>query len=106
MDEQLNIEWGRTEYAGLYERWPKDAQGQPEAPVFLCRCSNLDMNDRIVVNMLEAYGIPCLQLFPGDGGFGRVVLGMSGLGTDIYVPASLFEDAKELCKGEHNDEGL
>ena len=40
----------------------------------------------------------------GDGGFGRVVLGMSGQGTDIYVPESLLEDAIELCKEENNEE--
>ena len=55
------------------------------------------MNDELKINMLEAYGIPCLRLYPGDGSFGRVVLGMSGLGTDIYVPESMLEDAQALC---------
>ena len=45
--------------------------------------------------MLEAYGIPCLCVAPGDGSFGRVVLGMSGCGMDIYVPESLYDDAVE-----------
>ena len=62
------------------------------------------MGDELKINMLEAYSIPCLRMYPGDGGFGRVVLGMSGQGTDIYVPKSLLEDAIELCKEENNEE--
>ena len=81
----------------LLERWPKNAAGDTEKPVFLCNCRSQDMNDELKINMLEAYGIPCLRVYPGDGSFGRVVLGMSGFGTDIYVPESKLEDAKALC---------
>ena len=98
------IEWGRAELGGLLERWPK---GEDEAPVkarLLCHRSCVDMSDRLLVNMLEAYGIPCLCVEPGDGGFGRVVLGMSGQGVDIYVPESLYDDAIALSKEENNEE--
>ena len=64
------------------------------------------MNDDLKVNMLEAYGIPCLRIYPGDGSFGRVVLGMSGFGTDIYVPESLVEDARALCQQPDEEEDL
>ena len=100
MGDKLSIDWGRQEYAGLLERWPKDEHGDPEAPVFLRSEKNLDMSDELLVNMLEAYQIPCLRIYPGDGAFGRVVLGASGWGVDIYVPESLYEDAKELTEGE------
>ena len=94
MADKLNIEWGRNEYSELLKRWPKDENGRPEAPVFL-RCEkNLDMSDELLVNM------PCLRIYPGDGAFGRVVLGASGWGVDIYVPESLYQDAKELTEGE------
>ena len=106
MADKLNIEWGRGEYSELLKRWPKDENGRPEAPVFL-RCEkNLDMSDELLVNMLEAYQIPCLRIYPGDGSFGRVVLGTSGWGVDIYVPESLYEDAKELTEGEISYEDL
>ena len=36
------------------------------------------MDDVLLVNMLEAYGIPCLKNYPGDGQFGKIMLGMSG----------------------------
>lgn len=97
-------EWGLAITGGLYARWPKDDAGEPEKPAFLCNCKNLDLGDELKINMLEAYNIPCLRIYPGDGGFGRVVLGMSGQGTDIYVPESLLEDAIELCKEENNEE--
>ena len=106
MADKLNIEWGRGEYSELLKRWPKDENGQPEAPVFLRSEKNLDMSDELLVNMLEAYQIPCLRIYPGDGAFGRVVLGASGWGVDIYVPESLYEDAKELTEGESIYEDL
>ncbi len=106
MAENLHIEWGRGEYAELLRRWPKDENGEPEAPVFLRAEKNLDMSDEMLVNMLEAYGIPCLRTYPGDGAFGRVVLGASGWGVNIYVPESLYEDAKELTEGDITYEDL
>ena len=96
MNEDIN--WSRAIQGELYERWPKDDSGIPEKPEWLCNCKNVDLRDELRVNMLEAYGIPCLRLYPGDGSFGRLVLGMSGQGTDIYVPGSLLEDARALCE--------
>lgn len=93
-------DWGLKRDPRLYERWPKDDLGEPEAPALLCNCKSLDMGDELKINMLEAYGIPCLRIYPGDGGFGKLILGMSGCGVDIYVPASLLEDAQALCSAE------
>lgn len=104
MDNKEEIVWGRELSGELLQRWPKNEGGEPETPAFLCRCKTNDMSDKLRVNMLEAYGIPCLCIYPGDGSFGKVVLGMSGSGVDIYVPESLREDAEELCKEENNEE--
>ena len=90
-------DWSRVIRGELYERWPKDENGQPEEPVRLGTVINLNMVDELTVNMLEACGIPCLTLYPGDGSFGKRILGMSGQGTDIYVPKSMAEDAAALC---------
>ena len=99
-------QWGRSIVGELYKRWPKDEGGEPVEPLFLCRKKCVDMEDELTVNMLEAYGIPCLRVYPGDGGFGRVVLGMSGNGADIYVPSTMYEDSKKLCEeeSEENDQ--
>ena len=96
MDDNSN--WSRSLPGELLERWPRDEGGAPEQPAWLCNCKNLDFSDELTMSMLEAYGIPCLRLYPGDGGFGRLILGMSGQGSDIYVPASLLEDARQLCE--------
>lgn len=103
MDE-IALGWGRESLGGLQKKWPKNESGEYEEPAFLCNCRNNDMGDTLKVNMLEAYGIPCVVKYPGDGGFGKLVLGMSGQGTDIYVPKSLLADALELCKEENNEE--
>ncbi len=91
--------WSRSLPGGLLERWPKDERGEPEEPVLLTTAINLNLFDEMTINMLEAYGIPCLKRYPGDGSFGKVVLGMSGQGTEIFVPKSMLEDAAALVSG-------
>ena len=88
----------------LSERWPRGEDGVPEEPAFLCRCSDTDLSDVLTVNMLEAYDIPCLRVYPGDGSFGHVVLGISYTGVDILVPSSLLEDAKALIDAKEGEE--
>ena len=92
--------WNQSLTGGLYERWPKDDCGEPEEPVLLTTAINNNLFDEMTVNMLEAFGIPCLKRYPGDGSFGKVILGMSGQGTEIFVPKSMFEDAAALLEGE------
>lgn len=90
-------DWSKAIRGELFERWPKDENGEPEEPVRLGTAINLNLFDELTVNMLEACGIPCLCLYPGNGSFGKLILGMSGQGTDIYVPKSMAEDAAALC---------
>lgn len=104
MGEKFDAPWGRSRGGALLESWPKDRSGEPEEPVLLCSCKCLDMSDQLRVNMLRAYGIPCLCMDRGDGNFGRVILGMSGEGVDIYVPKSLYDDALALCEEEKHEE--
>lgn len=99
MDDKIKLEWGRKITGDLYKRWPKDAGGKIVEPAFLTHCSCLDMNDEMTVNLLEAYGIPCVRKYPNDGDFGRVLLGMSGTGVDIYVPETMYDDAVSLTEG-------
>ena len=78
--------------------WPVNEAGEPEKAEFLCNIMPLDMKDEITMNLLEAYGIPCICTYPGDGTFAKIVLGMSGEGTNIFVPANRLEEAKALCE--------
>lgn len=97
--------WGFTEYGKQLKNWPKESGGEPVAPAFLTHCGSLDMEDEMLTNLLEAYGIPCLRRFPENGSFGRVVLGMSGNGADIYVPETMLEDAKNLISEDSEYDG-
>ena len=99
-----DIAWGKIPPSDLKERWPKTQSGDLEKAVFLCNCKALDLGDELKINMLEAFGIPCLRNYPGDGSFGKVVIGMSGLGTDIYVPESMLEEAQNLLKAEPEEQ--
>ena len=102
---KLEEMFGRARLPGeLTERWPKDAAGEPVTPAFLAHCGSTDLEDVILVNMLEAYDIPALVLHPGDGDFGKVVLGMSGTGSRIFVPETMLDQAKELMEAEPNDD--
>lgn len=99
-------EWGKQLPGELQDKWPKDSSGEFEEPVFLKHCSSTDLEDELLSNMLGAYGIPSVKSYPNDGRLGRVILGISGTGSDIFVPASMLEDAIELCKGapEENED--
>lgn len=100
MDEtnKASPEWGKRIPGDLYERWPRAESGEPEAPTYLCHCRGLDMDEAMLVTRMESYGIPCLCRYPNNGEFGHLILGLSGTGVDVFVPASLWADACELLK--------
>ena len=60
----LHLSWGRDSRRDLLERWPTTPEGEPVTPAFLTKCGQVDLEDRLLVNMLEAYGIPCLTRYP------------------------------------------
>ena len=95
MDEP-KLSWARTP-DDLPERWPKTADGTPEAPVFLThRFDTWDIN--MLEQMLRSYDIPVLKSRGNLGSLGTIVLGFSGEGVDLFVPESLLEDARNLLK--------
>ena len=96
--------YGRRPKPGeLYKKWPKDELGKPVPPKLLIHITSLDMADTMIVSMLESFGIPAMITHPGDGDFGKLVLGMSGTGSLIYVPENMYEQAKELMEAEPDE---
>ena len=89
------LSWGNVKFGDLVKNWPKDENGEPEEPAFLKHCSCVDMDDELTVSLLEGFGIPSLRQY---GGSAKVVLGMSAMGADIYVPESLLPDARALLE--------
>lgn len=99
MEPEWKAEWGRDLPGDLLKRWPRDEQGELVKPAYLTKRTGLDLDDVLLVNMLEAYGVPCLKRYPHDGEFGKLMLGMSGFGVEILVPETMLEDAAALCEG-------
>lgn len=93
----------RSNTSIMPDNWPKGENGEPEKAVFLKHCTCVNMENQMLRNMLEGYGIPSIEGYPDDGGFGKVVLGMSASGADIYVPASMHDDALSLIGGNSDD---
>lgn len=106
MDEENRTapEWGRYIPGELLDSWPRDEDGEPEPPVYLCHCDPPAMNEALFVSRMGAYGIPCLRQYPENGDLGRLIIGTSGTGTDIFVPASLWADACELLREPEENE--
>ena len=94
--------WGKKKRVTYI--WPKKEDGQPVTPAYLTHCVETQMELEITVNMLQAYGIPVVTNYSSDGRFGKVILGMSGSGCDLYVPENMLEDAKNILNGEIQDE--
>ena len=103
MDENEVLSWGKNKPDKLSESWPRTDSGEAEPPALLMTVSNVNFRDDLIISKLEAYGIPCFKRYPGNGSFGRLVLGLSGQGVELYVPESMAEDAAVLC-GEENEE--
>ena len=76
--------------------WPVGEDGRPEPAALLMRSSGLGAEGELMISMLHAFNVPVLQRYPGDGQLGKVVLGFSGYGSDLYVPKSMLDLAKEL----------
>ena len=96
--------YGRSPLPGeLYKIWPKAENGEPVPPKMLTHCTSLDMADTMLVGMLRAYGIPAMIIHPGDGDFGKVVLGMSGTGSCVFVPETMYDEANELMEAEPDE---
>ena len=96
--------FGKSLPGELYRQWPRTPEGEIVPPKFLAHCTSRDIEDVMLVNYLQSYGIPAAVIHPGDGAFGKVVLGISGTGSSIYVPETMYDQAKELMEAKPDDE--
>ena len=98
--------WGRSE--DPMKNWPVGDDGEPVAPALLCQLSAKERDYGVIVNMLGAYGVPVMTSYPGDGGLGKVVLGVPGYGVQLFVPETMLELAQDLTNEQAqflDDEG-
>lgn len=96
MDEP-KLSWGEMPH-DLPKRWPKQGDGAPEAPAFLTHLMEWNYEVDLLEQMLRSYDIPVLKARGNLGSLGTIVLGFSGEGVDLFVPASMLEDAQNLLE--------
>lgn len=87
----------------LKDVWPRREDGSFIPPARLAHVGGKPMDEQILLSMLEAYGIPAVTQYPNDGSFGKIVLGMSGGGTEIFVPETMLEEARQLLAAEADE---
>lgn len=95
------VNWGFAQDRAVYGDWPKDENGAPGEPAFLTRVSDLNGELKLLRSMLESFGIPNVCKAVSDGDFGTVIMGTAAFGTDVYVPAALLEDAKNILNNDN-----
>ena len=95
--DQAKDYWAREE-KDLLDRWSKGEDGEYESPAFLTDAVEAGGEAELLCQMLRSYGIPALRRYEKDGTLGKVVLGFSGYGVKLYVPASRLEEARDLMK--------
>lgn len=84
-------------------QWPLDENGEKIAPAFLQHVAGGKVEIDMTVSLLRAYDIPVLCEYPNDGEFAKVIMGYAPTGTDIYVPETLLEDAKNIISCDMSD---
>lgn len=80
----------------LLENWPKRADGTPEEKALLCTETDIPGNMAIFCSMLESFGIPFFTRRIGAAEYLDLLVGRSGTGAEVYVPASRLAETREL----------
>ncbi len=100
----MSGDWSFKFQSGVVGDWPYNGFGEPEKPAFLEHIFGSEPELMLERNMLRSFGIPTVARYPMEGTLGKVVLGMSGTGMDIFVPESMLEDAKNIISYVSSDE--
>ena len=91
------MDWKFGKHIDDGPQWPTNENGAvPEAVAAVM--SDTQLGVTTAVTMLHAFGIPARVRYPGDGTFGRIVLGFSGYGAEILVPEDRLEEAAALLE--------
>jgi hypothetical protein len=69
----------------------------------LLMTANDEIQANIVESLLKAYGIPLSRKYKGNDTFGKIILGVTVNGIDLYVPKSALVEAKGIIENELPD---
>ena len=81
-------------------QWPENDDGEPIPPAFLVRIHGGPLDTELTLNLLEAYGIAYVCEYPNNGLFGKLILGFSSAGIEVFVPETLLEDAQNILSAD------
>ena len=99
-------QWAINPPFGKYKDWPKNEDGTPIRPVFLQIVTGPQSEVELTVNLLQAYSIPVFCQYPNNGEFGKVILGVAGTGTELYVPETMLDDARNILCADIAEEEM
>jgi soluble P-type ATPase len=57
-----------------------------------------ELQANVVESLLKVYGIPIRRAYKGNDAFGKVVMGLTVNGIDLYVPSSALSEARGLLE--------
>jgi hypothetical protein len=97
----ISLSWSFNKEKNL--EWPCDEKGDIVPPVFLVHVHGGPLDVEITLTLLQAYGIPHVTEYPNNGLFGKLILGHSPGGVEIYVPSTMYEDAANILKAKVED---
>ena len=92
--------WGRHKYGEAFDVWPLDENGEYEKAAMLTTVIDHHLDAELTVGLLQSCGIPSVVNYPAYGTFGKIMLGFSGEGAEIYVPASRLDEARQIIESE------
>lgn len=81
------------------------AESEPESTAFLMTAKD-ELQVNIVESLLKVYGIPLRRKYKGDDTFGKIFMGLTMNGIDLYVPNSSLEEAMDIIKNELPEEEI
>lgn len=99
MAQELKAEWGRSLPGDLLKRWPRRCGRRTGAPGAADQVHGRGYGRRAAGQYAGGLWHPLPEKLPGDGQFGKIMLGMSGYGVEILVPETLLADAQALQEG-------
>lgn len=70
----------------------------------LLMTANNELQANIVESLLKVYGIPLRRRYKGNDTYGKIVMGLTIHGIDLYVPMSALEEAKGIIENEMPEE--
>lgn len=60
-----------------------------------------DIEATIIEQKLKTYQIPVIRKYQESGGYMKIIMGVTMLGIDLYVPEELLETAQNILKEEN-----